>query len=505
MKIRTRTAQIPIAPRAAGRLFRRLPVAAPVGRRGYCGRALFLAVLFGSALFPGSRSTSAASAASAPERHWPQWRGPLQNGVAPHANPPVEWNESKNVKWKVKLPGRGTATPIIWADQIFVQSAIPTGRKVEAPAGQSGAPASPAAESSGANATAQPARRPGGRGGGMRSGQPTETQQFVLLCLDRQTGRTLWQKVAREELPHEGHHPDHGFSSYSPVTDGKHVFAHFGSRGLYCYDLQGNLKWQKEFGRMQTKMSFGEGSSPALAGHAIIINWDHEGEDFIVALEKETGKELWRRPRDEDTSWSTPLIVEHAGQRQVVTAATRKIRSYDAVSGKLIWECGGLTPNTIPTPVAADGVVYATSGFRGNALLAIRLGRTGDLTGTDAIVWKHARSTPYVPSPLLYGDRLYFFASNNGILSCFDAKSGQALIDAERIEALPGVYASPVGAAGRVYLVGRNGATVVIRHAEKLEVLSTNQLDEKIDASPAVVGSELFLRGREHLYCLAEK
>jgi outer membrane protein assembly factor BamB len=330
--------------------------------------------------------------------------------------------------------------------------------------------------------------------------------QFVLLCLDRLTGKTLWQKTVREEVPHQGHHPSEGnFAPGSAVTDGKSVYAYFGSRGLYCYDLQGNLKWQKDLGRMQTKLDFGEGSSPALFGNTLIVNWDHEGDDFIVALDKETGKELWRQPRDEETSWGTPLVIQHGGQTQVVTAATRKVRSYDLTSGKLLWECAGLGANSIPCPVAVDGTVITMTGYSRPALLAIRLGRTGDLTGTDAIAWSRNKNTPYVPSPLLYGDRLYFFAGNNGILSCFNARSGQALIDAQRIEGLQQAYASPIGASGRVYLVGRTGVTVVIKDADQLEVLATNRLDERFDASPAAAGKELFLRGREHLYCIAEQ
>ncbi|HEX2974011.1 MAG TPA: PQQ-binding-like beta-propeller repeat protein, partial [Tepidisphaeraceae bacterium] len=429
----------------------------------------------------------ARAAGPAVEQNWPQWRGPLASGASATANPPVTWSETSNIRWKVKLPGSGTATPVIWGNQVFIQTAIPTGKKSDV-----------------ANdAPGQIAAAP--QGGGMpRAKQPAEPYQFVLLCLDRQTGKTLWQKVACERLPHEGHHPDHGFASYSPVTDGKHVFAYFGSRGLYCYDMQGNLKWQKDFGRMQTKMTFGEGSSPALADNAIIINWDHEGDDFIVALDTETGKELWRQKRDEQTSWATPLVVQHEGQTQIVTAATRRIIAYDLKSGKTIWECAGLTANVIPSPVAGDGMVFATSGFRGSALLAIRLGRTGDLTGTDAIAWSQKKGTPYVPSPLLYDGRLYFFSSNNGVLSCLDAKSGRPLIDGKRIDELDGVYASPVGASGRVYLVGRNGLTVVLKSSDTWEVLATNRLDEGFDASPAIVGTDLFLRGRGYLYCISE-
>ena len=462
-----------------------------------------------------------AQAARAADENWPQWRGPLGTGVAPSAEPPTKWSESENVKWKVKLPGKGSSTPIVWEKYVFIHTAMPAGAAEAARADGAaavavgGATVSPVLlqdqqQQPGGRRGGGPGgqREPGGRGGrgGFGGGAaPTEKYQFVLLCLDRATGDTVWRKVVREEVPHEGHHRDHGFASYSPVTDGKLVFAHFGSRGLHCYDLQGNLKWQKDFGRMQTKNSFGEGSSPALHGDTLVVNWDHEGDDFIVALDKNTGEERWRTGRDEDTTWSTPLVVEHDGRAQVIVSATRKVRSYDLKTGKQIWEVAGMTANAIPTPVAADGVVYLTSGFRGSALLAIKLGREGDLTGTDAIVWQHNKGTPYVPSPLLYDNRLYLFSGNNGVLSCFDAKTGKMVIDSQRVEDLEGVYASPVGAAGRVYLVGRNGTTVVIKNADKYEELATNVLDDRIDASPALAGKEMFLRGQQHLYCIAEK
>ena len=434
-----------------------------------------------------SMLVAATSLYAASDDHWPQWRGPSATGVAPKGSPPVTWSETNNVKWKVKIPGRGSATPVIWANQLFLQTAMSTGRTPEAGA-----------------ENPEPQRRPGG-GGGMRSEKPTEQHEFVVICLDAETGKTIWQKTARQELPHEGHHRDHGFASFSPITDGEHLWAYFGSRGLYCFDLKGNQKWDKQFGKMQTKNSFGEGTSPALYKDTIVINWDHEGEDFIAALDKKTGKELWRQPRDEDTTWSTPLVVEYGGKAQVITAATKKIRSYDLASGKQLWECGGLTANVIPTPVADKEKAYITSGFRGNALFAIKLDAMGDITGTDAIVWSHNKGTPYVPSPMLYGSRLYFFGGNNSVLSCFDTKTGKPLFQEARVEGLSGVYASPVGAANRVYLVGRNGATAVVKNADQLEVLATNKLDERIDASPAIAGNRLYLRGQEHLYCLAEK
>ncbi len=452
------------------------------------------------------------------EQDWPQWRGPQGTGVAPAANPPLEWSDQKNIQWKVAIAGSGTSTPIIWQDQIFIQTAIPTEKSPASTPQENPADAGSSAEAAPEPGTrapeenADPPRgRPGGgrRGGGGRGrGRGAQTNQehrFVLMALDRRSGQVLWEQTARTEVPHEGHHADNNYASHSPVTDGTCVCAYFGSRGLYCYDMQGKLQWEKDLGRQQTRNGFGEGSSPALSGNTIVVNWDHEGDDFIAAFDKQTGRELWRQPRDEHTSWATPLVVEHEGRAQVVTAATDKIRSYDLASGELVWQCAGLTTNAIPTPVADRDTVYLTSGFKGNALLAIRLGRTGDLTGTDAIAWSYNKNTPYVPSPLLYGQRLYLYSSNNAILSCFDVRTGKALFGPKRLEGLRNVYASPVGASGRVYLVGRDGGTLVIKDADELEVLATNRLDDGFDASPALVGNQLFLRGRGHLYCIAEQ
>ena len=461
----------------------------------------------------GSLAIAAATtAAPVPNENWPQWRGPLQNGVAPAANPPTTWSETNNVKWKVKIPGSGQATPIVWDNRVFIQTAIPTGKKIEAkPAEASEQPPAPRPEAGGEPPRTGPGG-PGGPGGGKGRGgfgggpKPTEVYQFAILCLDRGTGKVLWQQVGREEVPHEGYRQGEGsFASSSGLTDGKHVFAYFGSRGLYCYDLDGKQQWEQDLGKMRMAMGFGEGSSPVLYQDTLIVNRDNEDNSFIIALDKNTGKTLWKKPREEHTSWSTPLITERDGKAQAVVTATGKIRSYDVASGEVLWECRGLTRNVIPCPVADAGMVYCMSGFQGNALLAIRLGRTGDLTGGDAIAWTHNKSTPYVPSPLLYDGKLYFFAVNNGVLSCLDTKSGDPLFEAQKLEDLPGVYASPLGAAGRVYLPGRNGVTVVLQQSDKLEVLATNHLDEKFEASPAAAGKDLFLRGREYLYCITEK
>lgn len=334
--------------------------------------------------------------------------------------------------------------------------------------------------------------------------RPTRAQQFTVISFDRKTGRQRWSHSPRTQLPHEGHHKDHGFASASPVTDGKHLIVSFGSFGLYGYDLKGKLLWEKDLGDMRTRNSFGEGSSPALDGNTVVVLWDHEGDDFIVALDKRSGRELWRQTRDEPTGWCTPLIVAHGGRKQVIVNGTHKVRSYDLKDGKLLWECAGQTVNAIPSAVAGKDRVFVMSGYRGNALQALRLDRSGDLTGTDGIVWSHAKSTPYVPSPLLVDGSLYFLSNNSAMLSAFDAASGKAHFEAERLDGLNGVYASPVAADGRVYVVGRDGNTAVLRQGPRLEVLSVNRLDDGFDASPAIVGKQLFLRGRQSLYCIAE-
>ncbi|HEX8295106.1 MAG TPA: PQQ-binding-like beta-propeller repeat protein [Chthoniobacteraceae bacterium] len=437
-----------------------------------------------------------SASAFAGDHQWLQWRGPLGNGVAPTAEPPIKWSETENVRWKTAIPGFGTSTPIVAGDRVFLLTAMPV--KSEGAAAATPVPATPA-----------PAAPEGGgrRGGGGRGGndQPTEKHQFAVVCLDRASGKIRWQKVVREGVPHQAHHRDHGYASASPVTDGQMVYAYFGSYGLYALDLDGNVKWEVDFGDMQTKNSFGEGASPALHGDAIIVNWDHEGEDFIAAIDKKTGKDLWRKQRDEPTNWSTPLIVEHEGVTQAIVNGTGKARSYNVKTGDLLWEAGGQTSNPIPSAVAGHGLAFVMSGFRGAALHAIKLGAKGDVTGSDSIAWSYNKGTPYVPSPLLYGDELYFFGGNNPMISIFDAKTGQRHVEAERLSGLNGVYASPVGAAGRVYVTGRDGGFVVLKQGPKLEVLATNKLDDKFDASPAAVGKELFVRGHKSLYCLAEK
>lgn len=452
-----------------------------------------------------SAGAAAGAAAGAPifARNWPAWRGPLATGASLEAQPPLQWAENRNVKWKVAVPGRGTASPVVWEDLVFLLTAIPiTNATTASPSATT--PANPSSATDGRSAAGNASRRGGPAGpGGAMTEMPTTPQKITVLAYDRGTGKIRWQKSPRTQLPHEGHHRDHGYASASPVTDGEVLVASFGSFGVYGYDLRGNLLWEKDLGRMQTRNGFGEGSSPALDGESVVVLWDHEGEDFIVSLDKRTGKERWRQRRTEPTGWCTPLILGYGGQKQVVVNGTNKARSYDLATGKLLWECAGQTANAIPSAVADAERVYIMSGFRGANCQAITLGRTGDLTGTDAIAWSLNKGTPYVPSPLLSNGRLYFYAGNNPQLSSYDARTGKVDLDTVRLAGMNGVYASPVAAAGRVYLTGRDGVTLVIKDGPGLELLATNKLDENFDATPALAGTDLFLRGQEALYCLS--
>ena len=424
-----------------------------------------------------------AAIASQPEgfeKNWHHWRGPHATGAAIDANPPTTWSETENVRWKVEIPGMGHAAPIIWGDKIFIQTAIEIKAKEESEEDDN--PFS-----------------------GFFGGNKKPLYKFALLALNRSDGSILWQKTLREIQPHEGTHGDATYASNSPVTDGEHVYAYFGSRGLYCVDMMGNVKWEKDVGTMYKRNTFGEGSSPVLYDNTLVIVQDHERNSFITALDKRTGDVLWKTDRDERTTWFSPIIVENDGKPQVITTGTNRVRSYDLATGELVWDGDGLTANSIPSPVAADGYVYLMSGFRGSAFRAVHLAKAmGDITDSNAIVWEYNRDTPYVPSPLLYKDTIYFLKDNKGILSAFNIKTGEARYGPERLQYISGVYASIVGAGDRVYIAGRNGTVNVIQHGSKFEILAANKLDENFNASPAIVGSELYLRGGQYLYCIAE-
>ncbi len=416
---------------------------------------------------------------SAFETNWHHWRGPSANGKAvDSARPPIMWGSTKNVRWSTELRGEGSSTPIVWNDQIFVLSAEATNRKAEIPP-----QADPAA----------------------KTVPPDVYYKYWVTSIDRATGKKQWEKLATEQVPHEGKHQTHTYAASSPTTDGEHLYVSFASRGIYCYTLSGDLVWQTDLGDMQTRLGWGESVTPVLVGDLLIINWDQEQDSFIAALDKRTGQEVWRNARDgEATSWNTPLIVEYSGKSLIVVNGTQRVRAYDAATGKEIWNCGGQTVNAIPSPVQFGDSVICMSGYRGAMAVAIPIDSRGDVTDSPDLLWKLDQGTPYVPSPAVSEGWLYFTGTNADILSCVDAKTGKPLAERKRLSGVVGLYSSPLVAGGHVYFAGREGTTVVIKDSPALEIVAVNKLDGTLDASPIAVGSELYLRSWSKLICIAE-
>ena len=417
------------------------------------------------------------------EENWAQWRGPYENGVAPAGDPPLEWSETTNIKWKTEIPGVGHATPIIWKDQMILLSAVQTDQKIEVGEGGDGP-----------------------EGGDWMNPRSTDyIHRFVVISVNKNNGDIQWQTTVREELPYSNTHEFGSWASNSPVTDGEFIYAYFGSHGLYCLNFKGELIWEKDLGRMEKHMSFGEGSSPVLYRDKLIVLRDHQGQSMLHVLDKRTGEIIWEVKRDEVSSWSTPLVIEFDRAVQVVTSASNLIRSYALEDGEILWECSGMTRNVIPSPIYADGKVYLMSGFRGSYAMAIDLSKaSGNISGSDAIVWSYDQNTPYTPCPILMDGNIYFLKVNNGYLTCLNAKDGSEYYTNQKLDGINNIFTSPVGVKDRIYIVGTNGVCTVVKAGESFEPLAQNTLDDQFFASPVILGNDLILRGVKTLYCISK-
>ena len=393
---------------------------------------------------------------------------------------PTTWSATENIEWKAEAPGRGHSSPVVWKDRIFLTSAVALGDST-------------------------PAESPTGRGPGGGAGAGIE-QQLLVLAYDRASGEELWRKEAARVMPHEGYHRVYGsFASNSPVTDGETLIAFFGSRGVFAYDLEGNLLWKKtDLPKKTMRLAFGEGVAPVLSGNTVLLTFDHEGdEDFLLALDKNDGSELWRAAHEEVSNWAAPLVIERDGRKEVIAAAPTKVRSYALDSGKLLWQCGGLGFNTIPAPVSDGEMVWVMSGFRIGNLLAIRLdGAEGDITDSDHVVWTNQRGNSYTPSPVLH-DGIFYFVTDNGMISAVDAKTGEPHYQQQRLPNPYTIKSSPVGADGKLYQATEDGDVVVLKMGPEYEVLAVNSIaDEFFIATPAVADGKLYLRGVNTLYSI---
>jgi outer membrane protein assembly factor BamB len=413
--------------------------------------------------------------------HWPHWRGPTADGVAAaSADPPLAWDgpSGKNVKWKKPLPGKGSSTPVVWGNRVFVMSAEKTNRQ--------------------AKPEEMPKKDPNLE---TKTDPPTVFYKFWVTCYDLDKGTEVWKKLAAERVPHEGHNGAHSYCGGSPTTDGERLYCSFGSFGTYCYDFAGNLLWRKDLGLIHSRLAWGEAVTPVVHKDRLILNWDNEVKSILYCLDAKTGDVVWKIDRGEKTTWNTPLVTEYDGATQVVVNGEKRVRSYDLATGKLVWSCPGTTVNPIPSPIRVGDDVVCTGGYKGSVLMSVPLSSTGDAVAPR---WKYSKGTPYVPSPALVGEYLYFTDGFANLLTILDAKIGAVVVDKERLNGLKDIYASPTYAAGRVYITDRSGVTLVLKPGPAMSVLATNKLDDPVDASPVVVGKKLLLRGEKFLYCLEQ-
>ncbi|HKO95530.1 MAG TPA: PQQ-binding-like beta-propeller repeat protein [Pyrinomonadaceae bacterium] len=420
-----------------------------------------------------------------PKSNWPGWRGPDGQGVSPETGLPVEWSQTKNVKWKTPISGRGHSSPIVWKKKIFLTTAL--------------------------DGEVIPGRTPG------VTHKMSDGSDFLhpdamgadrkhtlkVICLDRDTGKILWERVAYEGPVHDSRHKKASFASSTPVTDGKYVFAFFGSEGLYAYDYKGKLQWKQDLGKLGTA-SVGYGVSPILYGDFVIMQCDElPSKSFIVAFDKKTGKEAWRTPRKVDLTWTTPVLVQAGNRTEIVTAAIEAIIAYDPLTGKELWRHKGLESNAVPTPVVMKDLVVITSGSPSKIALALKAGGSGDITGTPRLVWSYNKGTAYVPSPIGYGDYVYLM-TGNGTITCLDAKTGKVVYEGARVPKATLFWASPIAFEGKILLTSEEGDTYVLKAGPQHEVLRTNSLGEPVYASPAVADGNIFIRSEQNLYAIGK-
>lgn len=453
------------------------------------------------------------------DQTWPGWRGTQATGTA-DGSPPTHWSETENIRFKVELAGKGLSSPVVHGDRIFLSTAIPTATAAE-----------PAEEPSG--------DRPAGRGGAMRMAKPIE-HDFVVMALSLADGSIVWQTTVRTATPHEGTHADGSFATPTLATDGHMLLASFGSSGVFGLTLDGDLAWESDLGDMAVQGGFGEGSSPLLHQDTALILWDHEGDSFLIALDTSNGDVRWRAPQPQGTNWSTPILIEVEGQTQVVVVGASRTIAYDVSTGAEIWSLGTAAAadddepradpaptgsdnrgdaggragrgggrgagnrgrgGSIASPVAAGGMVFLPMS---GALGALRpAGKSGALDPATAFAWTETRDLPGVASPIAYDGLLYVMKSGGGILSAFDGETGERVYGPERLVGVQSAYASPIAAGGNIYLLGRDGGCEVVAAGREFKSLAVNELDDRFDASPAVVGDALLLRGHHHLYCIA--
>ena len=445
--------------------------------------SVFLAAI--AILVSAAPDPARAVAASGKKAEWAQWRGPDGQGVSFEKGLPSEWGAAKNIAWKTAIPGRGHSSPIIWGKKIFLTTAI-EGAEI------------PGAKPPKHTFAKEDFVHPDWAGAG-------RLYALKVLCVERDTGKVLWERTAYDGPISDYRHRKNTYASATPVTDGRYVYTYFGTEGLYCYDLNGKQVWKTSPGYIN-QLGMGAGTSPILYENLVILQCDlrDDGEgSFLLALDKSTGKQVWRVARTHRYTWSTPVIVKTASRTELITSGAETIISYDPATGKEIWRCEGVESNAIPTPVIGHNLVIVSAGSQAKRAIAIKLGGTGDLTNTPFIAWKYQKGTAYVPSPILFGDYVYL-TTDSGILTCLDVKTGEVKYEGKRVPVPTKFTASPVAFDDKILLTSEDGDTFVLKAGPNFEVVRTNSLGEPIYASPAIAAGKIFIRGSNHLYCIGK-
>ncbi len=431
------------------------------------------------------------AAAEEGNRHWPSFRGRDAAGVADGANLPETWDAASGtgIKWKTAIPGLAHSSPVVWGDRVFVTTAV----------------------SSRGAATFKKGLYGDGDASDDRS-----THQWKLLALDRKTGKVLWERTAFAGQPREKRHIKSTYANQTPATDGRHVVAFFGSQGLYAYDLNGKLQWQRDLGRLDSgaynapEIEWGNASSPIIWKNLVIVQCDTSREDFLLAVDLKSGKDVWRVKRDELPSWGTPTIYPGKARAELITNASNFIRGYDPATGTELWRLGGSSQITAPTPVFDGERIVVVSGRRPEApIFVLKPGATGDITlkegqtSNEFVLWARQRAGSYMPTPLIYGGYLYIL-KNQGILVCYDLATGELKYEERVPHQGSGFSGSPVAADGRIYLPSEDGDIFVVRGGPKFEVLGNNKMSEPLMATPALSGGLMLVRAEKHLYAIGQ-
>ncbi len=427
--------------------------------------------------------------------NWPGFRGPSASGVADGQRLPEKWNAAtrENIAWSVAVPGLAHSSPIIWGDRLFVTSAV----------------------SSRADATF----KPGLYGAGTASEDRTP-QRWVVMALDRRTGRTVWQQTAYEGVPREKRHIKATYANATPVTDGRYVVAFFGSQGLYAFDMNGKPAWKKDLGVLNTgaydlpEYEWGTASSPIIYKDLVIVQCDtQDNTSFLLAAHIKTGETVWRTAREELPSWGTPTVYvsPRGGTPELVTNAANFVRGYDPDTGVERWRLGGSSKITAPTPIFADGTIVVTSGRAPERpIFAIRPGGKGDITPAAGessnawVAWSLTGRGSYMPTPIIYGGILYVI-SNAGLLDAYSLQTGREIYRQRLAHQGSGFSASPVAADGRLYFSSEDGDMFVVRAGETFAVNAPNSMGEPLMATPALADGHMYVRGEKHLFAIGRR